>query len=121
MNLTQAQKERIAKFIPLFKSYLQASDRETDRAERQTRSDMYLKLLSPEGLSRMTELEFGQAISSLWASLMWGNKGYLVEKLLGDNPLPELAVHLRDLLWGTDALSVRFDAFRKSVKGFGGG
>ena len=48
----------------------------------------------------MTELEFGQVISSLWASQMWGNKSYLVDKMIQENGLPALITQLKNLLWG---------------------
>jgi len=98
MELTTLQKQRIEQFVPTFKRYLEATDREADLHERHERTEMLSRLLSAEGLEQMTELEFGQVISSLWASLMWGNKGYLVERLLNDNGLSQLQVSLRDLL-----------------------
>jgi hypothetical protein len=121
MELTQTQKVKIAQFIPLFKKYLKASDREADLAERQERSELYKKLLKPQSLTNFNELEFGQVISSLWASLMWGNKGFLVDRLLIDNGVSQLSVSLRDLLWGDRPLAVRYDDFRKNIKGFGAG
>ena len=121
MELTATQKDRISKFIPLFKGYLAESDREADLTERQERSALYARLLTAKNLSTISELEFGQVISSLWASLMWGNKGYLVERLLNDNGLSQLQVSLRDLLWGERPMSTRYDDFRKKIKGFGSG
>lgn len=121
MKLTQIQQEKIAKFVPLFKKYLEASDREADLAERHERVEMYRSLLSIEGLQRLTELEFGQAISSLWASLMWGNKGYLVDRLISENGMDLLRTSLKNLLWGNNPIGTRFDDFRKNVRGFGAG
>jgi hypothetical protein len=121
MKLNQTQKERIAKFVPTFKKYLEASDREADIEERRERSEMYGRLLSSESLGHMTELEFGQVISSLWASLMWGNKGYLVERLLNDNGMSQLQVSLHDLLWENRPIATRYDDFRKNIRGFGAG
>jgi len=121
MELTPIQKERIAEYIPLFKKYLKASDREADLEERRERSEVYQTLLSKDGLRRMTELEFGQAISSLWASLMWGNKGYLVERLLDANGISQLIASLSDLLWSDHPIAKRYDAFRQQIRGFGAG
>ncbi|MCJ7584320.1 MAG: hypothetical protein MUO30_06070 [Anaerolineales bacterium] len=121
MELTTLQEQRIEQFVPTFKRYLEATDREADLHERHERTEMLSRLLSAEGLEQMTELEFGQVISSLWASLMWGNKGYLVERLLNDNGLSQLQVSLRDLLWGNRTIAARYDDFRKSIKGFGAG
>src|SRR5450432_480163 len=87
--------------------------------ERQARRELYAELLSPEALAQMTELEFGQVISSLWASRIWGDKGYLVGKLIYDNGLPRLTDQLRRLLWGKGSLPTRYDTFRKTIKGLG--
>jgi hypothetical protein len=121
MYLTTSQKANISKYIPLFKKYLQATDREADLSERQERSELYKKLLSPEKLKIINELEFGQVISSLWASLMWGNKGFLVERLLNDNGVSPLSSSLYDLLWGERSIANRYDDFRRTIKGFGSG
>src|SRR4030067_1685316 len=107
MTLTQNQVQRITTFVPTFKKYLKTSGREADLKERHERVEIYGRLLSPDGLMQMTELELGQAISSLWASLMWGNKGYLVERLLKDNGLSQMTSSLRDLLWGNRPLDTR--------------
>src|SRR5258708_2556019 len=87
--------------------------------ERQARRDLYADLLSPDGLGQMTIVEFGQVISSLWASRIWGDKGYLVDKLIYDNGLPTLVIQLRRLLWGKGTVAVRYDTFRKTMKGLG--
>ncbi len=100
MMLTELQKERIGQFAPTFKEYLLSLEREDDLQKRLERSEMLGQLLSRAGLERMTELEFGQVISSLWASQIWGNKGYLVDRLITTNGLPLLISSLRDLLWG---------------------
>jgi hypothetical protein len=89
MSPNKVQMERIISFIPIFKQYLQAENREADLRERQEWAELYSRLLSPASLSLMNELEFGHISSSLWASLMWGNKDCLVERLLEDNNLHE--------------------------------
>jgi hypothetical protein len=119
MELLTTQKENIARFIPAFRRYLDDAERDDDILERQARRRLYDQLLSPDGLRQMTELEFGQVISSLWASQLWGNKGYLVDKLIRDNGLPVLVDELRRLLWGRGSVAARYDSFRKAVKGLG--
>jgi hypothetical protein len=119
MELTSLQKERIADFVPIFKKYLKSPVSKEDLQSRHERSEMYSRLLSRDGIEQMTEIEFGQVISSLWASLMWGNKGYLVERLIQDNTLPLIKVKLTLLLWGNGSVAERYDAFRSELKGFG--
>ncbi|MEW6029546.1 MAG: hypothetical protein ACOYZ8_09830 [Chloroflexota bacterium] len=119
MELTAEQKERIADFVPIFKKYLKSSVSSEDLQSRHERSEMYSRLLSRDGIEQMTEIEFGQVVSSLWASLMWGNKGYLVERLIQDNSLPLIKRQLTLLLWGKGSIAERYDAFRSELKGFG--
>src|SRR5947209_528529 len=118
-DLTSDQQERIARFVPSFRRYLDDAERDATMLERQTRRNLYAELLSPEGLRQMTVLEFGQVISSLWASRVWGDKGYLVDKLIFDNGLPTLIEQLRRLLWGKGTLIARYDTFHKTIKGLG--
>jgi hypothetical protein len=109
----------LAEFIPVFMKYTLSGEYPADRIARQDRQALYDTVLSQQAINQMTELEFGQVISSLWASQMWGNKGYLVNKLIQENSLPELRLHMKDLLWGSSDLMTRYDDFRKNVKGFG--
>jgi len=119
VDLTADQKERVARFVPAFKRYLDDTEFNSNLLERQGRRELFADLLSQEGLAQMTELEFGQVISSLWASRVWGDKGYLVDKLIYDNGFPKLVDQLRRLLWGKGSLAARYDNFRHAIKGLG--
>ena len=119
MPLNGKQKELISRFIPIFKDYLAAEGRKVDLEERWERIKMYDELLIPDGIQRITELEFGKIISSLWSFAMWGNQGYLVNKLLQDNPLDEIKAELQNLLWGQGTIAQRYDHFRQKTFGFG--
>ena len=119
MDLTQNQKDRIAQFIPIFKQYLQTSEYQEDCKNRQQREALFNSILTPSSIDQMTELEFGQVISSLWASQMWGNKSYLVDKMIQENGLPVLIAQMKNLLWGTGDVISRYNEFRKKIRGFG--
>ena len=119
MNLSKEQITKLAGEIPHYRQYLIRPEGIEDRQGRQQRIDLYAGLLSPDGLKQMTELELGQVVSGLWASQMWGNKGYLVDKLVQENGIPKLQEQLSVLLWGKELLASRYDAFRKNVRGFG--
>jgi hypothetical protein len=118
VDLTPEQKERIVRFIPAFRRTLD-DENDPNMLERQSRVQLFEDLLSPEALDQMTELEFGQVISSLWASRIWGDKRYLVDKLVFDNGFPVLVDQLKRLLWGKGELATRYDTFRKTVRGLG--
>ncbi len=67
----------------------------------------------------MTEEDFFEYISKLWSMLIWGNKKYVVDKLLVDNDFNLLKKQLAELLYGTVPIEKRWDTFLKSVKGMG--
>jgi len=87
--------------------------------DRRNKTSQYERLLSRDGISAMTEVEVHELISSLWAFGGWGNKDYLVDRLLGAVRLDEFKGLLRDLLWGADPLCKRYDNFNESVKYLG--
>lgn len=67
----------------------------------------------------MTEENFFEYISKLWSMLIWGNKKYVVDKLLANNDFNLLKKQLAELLYGTVPIEKRWDTFLKSVKGMG--
>lgn len=67
----------------------------------------------------MTEEEFYEYVSKLWAMLIWGNKKYVVDKLIQDNGFETFKNNLTRLIWGKEAIEKRWDNFRKNIKGFG--
>ena len=70
-------------------------------------------------LLEMTEEDFFEYISKLWSMLIWGNKKYIVDKLIADNGFDALKKQLAELLYGTSPIEKRWDLFLKSVKGMG--
>lgn len=121
MALSDVQKNKIVQFIPTFKEYLNSANREDDLSSRKQRISAFEQPLSPTGIDQMTELEFGSVISMLWASQIWGNKGYLVDHLVNDNGMSLIKSSLKELLWSNQPLAKRYDAFRSNIKGMGPG
>ena len=89
-----------------------------DLAERKERMDFY-QSWTKERILSMSEEDFYSYISRLWAMLIWGNKKYVVDKLIQDNGLSSLKKDIADLVWGGAPLASRWDRFMKNVKGFG--
>ena len=67
----------------------------------------------------MTEEEFFEYISRLWSMVIWGNKKYVVDKLISDNGFDALKKQLAELLYGTAPIDKRWLTFLKTVKGLG--
>ena len=86
-----------------------------DRQERETFYQSYTK----DKILSMTEEEFLEYISKLWSMLIWGNKKYVVDKLIADNGFATLKKQLAELLHGSSSIEKRWDVFLKSIKGMG--
>lgn len=86
--------------------------------ERKERKEYY-QSFTEEKIHSMTEDEFYEYISKLWSMLIWGNKKYIVDKLIADNGFMMLKNQLADLLYGNANIEKRWNTFMKSVKGMG--
>ena len=69
--------------------------------ERKERKEYYQSFTKDKLLS-MTEEDFLEYISKLWSMLIWGNKKYVVDKLIQDNGFVNLKKHIAELLYGSD-------------------
>lgn len=87
----------------------------SERIERRE----YYQSFTKDKLVAMTEEEFLEYISKLWSMLIWGNKKYVVDKLIADNGFLALKKQLAELLYGAGPVEKRWDLFLKSVKGMG--
>ena len=87
-------------------------------SERKERKDYYQSFTKAKLLA-MTEDEFLEYISKLWSMLIWGNKKYVVDKLIADNGFENVKKQLVELLYGSSMIEKRWDAFLKNVKGLG--
>lgn len=58
-------------------------------------------------------------IAPLWAMLIWGNKQYVVDKLVTQNGIQALQAELAELIWGEPDIADRWDRFKARIKGMG--
>ena len=72
-----------------------------DRRERRE----YYQSFTKEKLLAMAEDEFLAYISKLWSMLVWGNKKYVVDKLIEDNGFQNLKKQLAGVLYGSAPLA----------------
>ncbi len=89
-----------------------------DMQERDEHVQLY-RDFNREKMLEMDEQGLYEYISPLWAMLIWGNKQYVVDKLIDDNGLEDLKKEMVHLLWSDEAIELRWDRFRKNVKGMG--
>jgi hypothetical protein len=91
---------------------------EQDKQQRANRV-AYYRAHTAEKIRAMSQEEFYDYISKLWAMLIWGNKKYVVDKLIADNGFDTIKNELAELVWGTSPAEQRWDRFRSAIKGMG--
>jgi hypothetical protein len=79
----------------------------------------YYQSYAKAKIIRMTEEDIYQYISKLWAMLIWGNKHYVIDKIIKNNGLENFKMKLADLVWSEQDIASRWDTFRKEIKGMG--
>ncbi len=89
-----------------------------DREERLSRMIEY-QAYTPDRIKSMIEEDFYEYLGKLWSMLIWGNKKYIVDKIIADNGLEKLKKHLIALLYGDEKIENRWDVFLGSIKGLG--
>jgi hypothetical protein len=88
------------------------------KEERKERIAFY-QSFSPDKLLSMTEDDFYKYISRLWAMIIWGNKKFVVDKIIADNGFDNVKKQLAELLFGSSDIIKRWDNFLKKIKGMG--
>ena len=106
--------------IATYKKWLQ-SNKQQALQEQEERSKLSLEYqaYTKERMLAMTADDIYEYIAPLWAMLIWGNKQYVIDKLIADNGLETLKKQLVNLIWGADKVDTRWDEFRKKIKGMG--
>ena len=89
-----------------------------DMEERKERKSYY-QSWTRDRILKMGEDELYEYMAKLWAMLIWGNKHYVVDKLLQEHTLNVVRNELSDLVWGDAPVKNRWDRFRKNIKGMG--
>jgi hypothetical protein len=79
----------------------------------------YYQGFSQEKIISMDEDEIYEYLSKLWAMLIWGNKHYVVDKIIEENGIGKFRKTLAELVWGQQDISGRWDNFRTQIKGMG--
>lgn len=113
---TNRLKKHINEFIKKYKNQpKEFADDLQERKELITYYQSYTK----EKILNMGKDQIYEYISKLWTMLIWGNKHYVIDKILDENGLENFREHLAALVWGKDDIEKRWDVFRTDIKGMG--
>jgi len=118
-ELTLQQKETLGKYIERLKEFLKTSEGQSWIDERKSRTVFFQDILSIDKIDNLREEDFGKIIKSLYASEVWTNKNYLVNKIIQENGIQKIRTELKKLLYGNETIDKRFDEFKKNIKGLG--
>lgn len=89
-----------------------------EQAERRAKVKLYQSWTASR-LLKMSEEDVYEYIAPLWAMLIWGNKHYVVDKMIAENGFDNLREQLAELVWGSGSLAGRWDGFREKIAGMG--
>jgi len=92
--------------------FIEVSQKRNDRVK-------YYQSFSADKIKMMTIEELYEYISNLWSMVIWGNKKYIVDKVVNENGFDNLKDHLVDLIYGECPIEKRWDKFLAEIKGFG--
>lgn len=113
---------KLNKYIDLYKKQFigTAYNESDDISERKKRIEFY-QSFSREKLSNISYEDFTSFIGTLWASSMYGNKKYLVDRIIATNKndLKFIGKNLAHFIYGKESVDERWDAFRKEVSMLG--
>jgi len=112
--------ELLKKHINLFVEKM-GKERERFQKDWEERHEIVLsyQAWTKDKILAMTEEDVYGYISPLWAMLIWGNKRYVVDKILKQNGLDNFKKNLADLAWGNQDIGDRWNAFRNNISGMG--
>jgi len=119
IEVFEQQREKIREYVKLFKDYSKSEDYIEDVRDRKERETFFSEVLKREKIASMDDYIFGEIISKLWASRIWTNKEYLVQKIISKNGIERIKKEFNNLLYGNDPFEERFEKFMKNIKGIG--
>jgi hypothetical protein len=103
--------------VPQFYQFLQAEGKQW-QAEREEKDEFFAKYFSKEEIDNLEEGTLRELIHILWAFNGWTNKDWLHEEMLRSG-LPVIRNAFKQLLYGKEPITKRFDFIKKNVRMMG--
>lgn len=118
ITLSPEQKSAIRTHLKAFAKYVRGEKFLRDQKERLSHVS-YFQTELPKRVAELSEADIDGLVVMLWASQFWGNKQYLVQKIISANGIDRLRQELKLLLDTSTPVAVRYDRFLREVKGLG--
>lgn len=117
--MNKLSKENINLIKDYYKKFKSSKQFFKDLELRKKEVEKVKRYLKKETLESMDEFMFGEIISNLWATALWGNKEYKVKTIIDANGIEKIRKELINLLFGKDSIDIRYDKFKKEIKYLG--
>jgi len=112
--------EKLEKHLAIFQQKMKSEKEHfTSHYEERIKRVAYYRSFNASKIQKMNPDDFEKYLGDLWAMIIWGNKKYVVEKMISDNGINEIRISLSDLLWGLENIEQRWNSFIKKIKGIG--
>lgn len=111
----QLNEQKLKKALEVFREYSKEERFEEEAKERVERKQFFRRLAQ----KKLTELSFSQIIKKLWAAQIWGNKDYLVKKIIKTNGIKKLSKEFLNLTSHRGTPGQRYERFLENIKGMG--
>lgn len=79
----------------------------------------YYQSFTADKIKNLNIDDMYEYISNLWSMLIWGNKQYIVDKIINENGFDNLKEHLVNLIYGKEQVDKRWNTFLSDIKGLG--
>jgi hypothetical protein len=117
--LSDESKSRLKPQIDSFVAHLATEAAKKEQLERQQHLHYFREEL-PALLDNLSELDVANVVGQLWASRMWGNKQWLVQRVIEDNRgLDVLREELKHLLDTTKSPGYRYERALSGISRLG--
>jgi hypothetical protein len=116
--ISEQQRQRLAPHLKKFQDYVKTQEFQRDQAHRLEHIHFFQEEL-PKRLSQLSEADLSELVTRLWASRIWGNKQYHIQRIVEDNGLDKLRVELTRLLDRTESPGKRYERFLQEISRLG--
>jgi hypothetical protein len=120
-RLTDVHRVELQRYVPAWISYLGSKEGSEFYAERRARVQRYQAAFADGSLASLSEADLTAIVHDLWANAGWKDPTQPLRRILRYQPLEDLKAKLAKLLWGSEPIATRFDAFVANPSGMGPG
>ena len=115
--MNEINMQTLKALMPQFHRFLEV-DGQRWQKERRDKDEFFARYFSERQIENLEEGTLRELIYILWAYNGWTNNDLLLEEMLRSG-LPTIRSAFKQLLYGTDPISKRFDHVRKNVRMMG--